>query len=127
MPAYDFRCRACKTRFTLHYETIAAMEADNPTCPACQSGDLSQLISRVAVTTPEERRMERLTDPSRLPDFDDDPKAVGRYMQSVAAETGEDFGTEYGEVAERLAGGEPLESIDESMADSPPPSGPPPD
>jgi hypothetical protein len=92
------------------------MEAASPGCPQCGSQNLAQLINRVAVTTDEETRLERLADPSKLAGLEDDPKALGRYMQTMARETGEEFGEEFTEVADRLQSGEPIESIDESMA-----------
>ena len=116
MPAYDYRCRECKTQFTEQYTSIEAMESDTPECPNCGSRDLAQLINRVAVTTDEDTRLERLADPSQLAGLEDDPKALGRYMKKMARETGEDFGDEFTEVATRLQSGEPIESIDESMS-----------
>ena len=50
MPEYDFRCDACAHRFTLRFKTYAMYDAACLLCPACESAELTRLISRVAVS-----------------------------------------------------------------------------
>ena len=49
MPEYDFRCEGCGRRLVLHWRSVAAYAAATPTCPHCDSRDLSRLISPVGV------------------------------------------------------------------------------
>lgn len=117
MPAYDFRCKNCRKTFSLRYATYADRDAAAaPVCPHCGSTELSNLIRRVAVLTSEDARMERLADPSRLAGVDEnDPRSMGRLMREMSAETGEDMGSEFHEVVDRLESGESPDSIESSM------------
>ncbi|MCY4146753.1 MAG: hypothetical protein OXE95_10550 [Chloroflexi bacterium] len=49
MPQYDFRCKTCGERFSLHFKSVAAYAAATPQCYACDSVELSRIISGVAI------------------------------------------------------------------------------
>lgn len=116
MPNYDFRCKECGRAFSLFYGSYAEREKATPICPQCQSSNLSHVIRRISFMTPEESRMERLADPSRLAGLDEnDPRSMGRLMREMASEAGEDLGPEFGEVVDRLEAGESPESIERSL------------
>lgn len=116
MPSYDFRCKDCHRAFSLFYGSYDEREKAAPACPHCQSTHLSHVIRRISFLTPEETRMERLADPSRLADLDEnDPRSMGRLMREMASESGEDLGSEFGEVVDRLEAGESPESIEQSL------------
>lgn len=116
MPAYDFRCRDCRHTFTQRYASYEEVDQVEPACPKCGSTQLSKLIRRVSFMMGEEAHMERLADPSRLGGLDeDDPRALGRMMREVASASGEDMGSEFGEIVDRLEAGESPDSIEESM------------
>ena len=116
MPRYDYRCKDCRTKFTVRYESYDDVDDDTPECPNCGSETLSKLIGRVGYAMGEEARMERLADPSRLSGLDeDDPRAMGRLMRDMASEMGEDLGPEFNEVVGRLESGESADSIESSM------------
>ena len=116
MPAYDFRCKSCRRTFTLSYATYAERDAATPACPHCGSAELSNLIRRVSLLTSEDARMERLSDPSRLAGLDeDDPRSMGKLMREMSAESGEDLGSDFNDVVDRLESGESPESIESSM------------
>ena len=51
MPLYEYRCRACAHQFEALVRT-----GDVPACPACQSGDLEQLLSMFAVSSESTRK-----------------------------------------------------------------------
>jgi putative FmdB family regulatory protein len=115
VPAYDFRCKECRRGFTLRYATYAERDAATPKCPHCGSLALTNLIHRVSVLTSEDTRLERLADPSRLSGIDeDDPRSMGRLMREMSAESGEDLGSEFNDVVDRLESGESPESIEAS-------------
>lgn len=116
MPSYDFRCKDCGRAFSLFYASYAEREKATPVCLQCQSTRLSHVIRRISFMTPDETRMERLADPSRLAGLDEnDPRSMGRLMREMASETGEDLGSEFGEVVDRLEAGESPESIEQSL------------
>lgn len=116
MPDYDFRCKACGYTFTISTGSVEEIDHIESQCPQCDSTDLSRLIRRVGIVTSEERRMERLMDPSRLAGLDEsDPRAMGQLMREMTNELGEDAGPEMHEVIDRLESGESPESIEQSL------------
>ncbi len=118
MPAYDFRCKDCRTTFSLEFASYAEHERAKPVCPRCGSARLSHLIRRVAYAAGDEARMERLADPSKLGGLDEnDPRSMGRMLREMARESGEDVGGEFNEVVDRRDSGESPDSIEKSMPD----------
>lgn len=113
MPLYEYRCNGCRRRVTL---LRSFSDTSTPCCPHCQSGDLTRLISRVAILRSEESRLESLADPSSLGDLDEsDPRSIARWMRKMGEETGEDLGPEFHEMVGRLEAGENPEDVEESM------------
>lgn len=49
MPQYDFRCKICGGRFSLHFKSVAKYAAATPQCPGCDSVELARIISGVAI------------------------------------------------------------------------------
>ena len=49
MPEYGFRCKYCGKRFSLQFKTVANYAAARPQCPACDSLELTRIISGVAI------------------------------------------------------------------------------
>lgn len=49
MPQYDFRCKTCGGRFSLHFKSVANYAAATPRCPDCDSVELARIISGVAI------------------------------------------------------------------------------
>jgi putative FmdB family regulatory protein len=118
MPIYEYSCHDCGRRVSLLWRTFADSESRQAVCPRCGGTHLTRLISRVAVVRSEDSRMDDLTDPSGVPDIDEnDPKSLARFMRKMANETGEDLGPEFDEVVGRLEAGEDPESIESSMPD----------
>jgi putative FmdB family regulatory protein len=118
VPFYSYRCRDCGRRATLFFDSYAAYDEAEPTCPRCHSVNLVEIIGRVAVAKSEDARLDSLADPSELGDLDEnDPKSLGRWMRKMSREMGEDLGSEFDEVIGRLESGEDPESIEKSMPD----------
>ncbi len=62
-------------------------EEPPPTCKFCGGLSLRKLISKVNVFRSEEKRIERLTDPSRWGDLESgDLRAFERWMKEVGSE-----------------------------------------
>jgi hypothetical protein len=60
--------------------------------------------------------LENLADPTSLAGLDEnDPKSIARWMRKMSSEMGEDLGSEFNEVVDRLEAGEDPEAIERSM------------
>jgi putative FmdB family regulatory protein len=81
MPIYEYRCEECGTSSTF---LVLKPQGFAPVCKKCGGQRLTRLISRVAVLHSDEARMERLADPSRLGDLDEnDPRSMARWMKRM--------------------------------------------
>ena len=93
MPIYEYQCQAC--RAISGFLILGRDQAFVPTCKRCGSRELTRVLSRVNVRLSEETRLERLADPARFGNLDEnDPKGMARFMKEMAAATGEDLGAE---------------------------------
>ena len=100
MPIYEYRCADCGKRSSFLLLRIDLNFA--PPCRHCQSPRMSRLVSKVAVFRSEESRLERLADPSRLGDLDEeDPKSVARWVKRMGKELGEDIGEDFEEMVDQ--------------------------
>lgn len=118
MPIYEYRCQQCGRRVSLFLRSFEAAGDARPRCPACHGEDLRRLVSRIAVLSSEESRLESLADPDSLADVDEnDPRSVARWMRRMGDETGEDLGDEFREVVDRLEAGQSPEEIENDLPD----------
>lgn len=94
MPIYEYECGDCSRRVAL-----LILNINNPPalrCPRCGGEHLTRLLSRFARIRSEEERLERLADPSRLGDLDeDDPQSVRRWMTRMGREMGDELGEDF--------------------------------
>ena len=117
MPIYEYHCNDCRRRVSVFFRSFADTEGE-PSCPHCDSTNLTRLISRVAVIRSEESRLDDLSDPSMLDGLDEeDPKSIARWMRKMSAESGEELPPEFDEVIDRLDKGQSPEEIEQSMPD----------
>lgn len=114
MPSYEYRCKNCQRLFEV---VMAYAEYGQKTisCPHCKSTEVERRIGRVRVARMDEARMDDLMDPSKMGDFENDPKAMGRMMRQMSGELGEDMGPEFKEMVNRLESGQSPEEIESSM------------
>jgi putative FmdB family regulatory protein len=118
MPIYEYRCHNCQRRVSIWWRTFSEVETGTARCPRCGGEDLSRLVSRVRIVRSEESRLEDLADPSSFGDLDEnDPRSIARFMRKMSDEVGEDMGSEFEEVVDRLESGESPEDIEKSMPD----------
>lgn len=89
MPIYEYSCLECRRR-----SSFLIMNPRHPNlivCLHCGGSKLERLLSRFAVPTSEESRLESLTDPANLGGLDEsDPRSVARLMKKMGEEMGED-------------------------------------
>ena len=107
MPIYDYRCGACGRRFAVFFRSFSDVATD-VRCQHCRSQDVRRLAPRVAQTTSEDARLDRLSDPSSLGDVDEsDPASVARWAKRLGGEMGEDLGDEFDDAMDEMAAGGP--------------------
>jgi putative FmdB family regulatory protein len=100
MPIYEYWCEACKK--TSSFLLLRATEDIAPYCTICGNRDVKRRISRIALLLGEEKMMERLLDPSRFSDLDEnDPSSIERAVRKMGKELGEEFG---GDLEESMEG-----------------------
>lgn len=93
MPIYEYRCRKCRTKFSVL--TLRVGERASTVCPKCGGQAADRLLSRFSMPKSEEARMDALADPSRLSELDEnDPRSVGRWMRKMGQEMGDEFGAD---------------------------------
>ena len=106
MPIYEYRCRKCRTRFSVL--TLRVSEKPKPHCDACGSRAADRLLSRFAMPKSEAARMEAFADPAALSGIDEgDPKSVARWMRKMGKEMGEDVaGEDFDQMLDEVEAGE---------------------
>ena len=105
MPIYEYRCGGCRRRVSLLVRGF--VDPPNKACPKCGSGELSRLISRVAVLKSGEGQLEELSEPAAWGGIDEnDPRGMAEMMRRMGDSMGEDMGPEFGEMVDRLESGE---------------------
>ncbi len=121
MPVYEYRCDACKRRFSVLWRSFSQVNEDKIVCKQCGSENVGRLVSRVRVIRSEESRIDEMADPSAWGDLDEnDPKSMGRFMRKMMNEIGDeagDLGTDFEEVIDRLEAGQDPEEIEKEMPD----------
>lgn len=104
MPIYEYVCQECGRRQS--FLLLSGWETQVK-CRGCGSLQLRRVISRVRVSLSEETRLERLADPSRWGDVDEnDPRSMARFMRKMGSELGEDLGDEFQEMVDQMEAGE---------------------
>jgi putative FmdB family regulatory protein len=117
MPIYEYRCSQCGRRSSIYYRSFS-QQMEAPTCSHCGSGEMSRLISRVAVLKSEDTRIEEMADPSRFGDVDEnDPRSMARWARRLGQEMGEDLGPEFDEMVDRMEAGEMPDDLEGEGAD----------
>jgi len=114
MPLYQYRCLNCKKRFEI-YMSYSEYGTRPVACTHCGSSNVQRRIGRIRLARSEESRLESLADPSALEGLEDDPRALGRMMRQMSQETGEEMGSEFDEVIDRLEAGQSPDDIEKAM------------
>ena len=115
MPYYDYLCQQCRRPARLFF-SYAEYGRSTPTCPHCQSKEISRRIERVRIAHSGGVDLENLS-PDQLSGLEDDPRALGRMMRQMGDEMGEELGPEFDEVVSRLEKGDDPEKISREMPD----------
>ena len=122
MPTYEYRCNDCNHKFELF---LSYQEYENTviSCPSCGAAGPERIIRPVRISRAEKTRLDSLSDPGLLEGLDDDPQTLGRMMREMSTELGEDMGSEFDEVVDRLEKGQTPEEIERDLPDLDPDNG----
>lgn len=105
MPIYEYRCQACGMRQSVFFRSLSSIA--DPPCKRCGGRSLRKLVSRFYAPKSEEAHLDSLADPSTFGDVDEnDPRSVARWARNMARQTGEDLGSEFDEMVDRMEAGE---------------------
>ncbi len=114
MPNYEYRCLDCRRRFDI-FLTYAEYGVKEVRCPYCQSANVQRKIGKVRVARSMEGRLDAMADSGNMEDMEKDPRALGRMMRELSAESGEDMGDTFNEVIRRLEAGQDPEDIERDL------------
>jgi putative FmdB family regulatory protein len=104
VPIYEYRCRDCGARSSFLVGVTA--EKVSIACDRCGSAKMDKLVSRCMYVMSEETRMEKMLDPSKLGDLDEnDPRSVARWAKRFGSHLGEDMGEDFDSMMEELESG----------------------
>ncbi|MCX2726149.1 zinc ribbon domain-containing protein [Thermomicrobium sp. 4228-Ro] len=139
MPVYEYRCRACRRRFTKFFRSFASV-TDPDSCPYCGAVAVERVLSRVIVRRQSVRdealvddwqedeslsgATEEWDDEPDLPDVPDseDPREFARWAREMAAHVGEPLDPAFERALADLERGEDpdrvLERLEEETAES---------
>jgi len=116
MPTYKFHCNNCNHKFEI-YLTYQEYGSKGVSCPACDHPEPKRVIKPIRVARSGEERFDEMADPAKLAALDDDPRALGKMMRQMSQELGEDMGSEFDEVVDRLEKGQSPEDIERDIPD----------
>ena len=139
MPIYEYQCESCGRVLNFLVRSTAGHKP--PACPKCGHARMERVLSRFAPLKGGKKSsaessssnpppsgmppgggedippgMEKLLSEAEGMD-QNDPRAMGRFIRKMAAETGEEMPAEMNEVVRRLEAGENPEKIEEQMGD----------
>ena len=105
MPIYEYECQDCHRRTSVLTTRIG--ERVRAHCKNCGGSKMKKLMSRFAMPKSEEQRLDSLSDPSKLGDFNEnDPRSLAKMMKKMGREMGEDFsGADFDEAMEEMESG----------------------
>ncbi len=99
MPIYEYRCGECGR--VSEYLLLSRDEPITPVCKRCGSRSMARVLSRVRVLVDYETRLERLADPGRWGDLDEnDPRSMVKMLKKLGPALGEDFPGEMDQLIE---------------------------
>jgi putative FmdB family regulatory protein len=121
MHDYDFRCKDCRTRFTVTVATYAEYDALTPACPSCGSEKLSRLITGVAIPR-SGRDFTKLSSDEMLNVFESgDSRQVGQMFQQFGDQFGgasPDDALPYHDAAKQLMAGKSMDTVERNLAEA---------
>ncbi len=103
MPIYEYRCQACGKRTSVFLRSMSAQT--DPRCEHCGSGQLSRLISRVAVGRSSTGSLDGFDERMFAGVDENDPRSMARFARRMRDEMGEDLGPDFDQAVEQMEEG----------------------
>lgn len=105
MPTYEYRCNNCGRVSSIFFRSFSHVA--DPSCPHCQSPEMSRLISRVSIVRSHNQRVMDIDADRMLSGLDKKDKgSMVRWAKGVGRELDDELGSRFQEMAERVEGGE---------------------
>lgn len=105
MPIFEYRCKQCRKVSAI----LIRSAAKKPICKHCGSESLDKIISSFAIVHGRNQQLDNDYDNMQrnLEGVDqDDPRSLAELARKMQAAGGEDMGTEFNTMVERMEGGE---------------------
>ncbi|KAB2906403.1 MAG: zinc ribbon domain-containing protein [Anaerolineae bacterium] len=120
MPTYEFLCNDTGQTFEVNFRTYAEYDPTAVRSPFTGSHNVTRLISTVAISTSGGHLDALLQGDEQVLDTleNADPSTLGRTLRQMALETGEDMGSEFNEIVDRLESGQSPQDIEQSLPDN---------
>jgi len=128
MPIYEYQCEKCRRVSSFLVRNVAAHQP--PACPKCGHPAMTRAFSRFAAPKGGAKKSAPAGEPALaaaggappdMPDLggvdENDPRAMGRMMRQMAAQSGESLPHEMDDVARRLESGENPEDIEADLGE----------
>jgi predicted nucleic acid-binding Zn ribbon protein len=108
MPTYEFLCNDTNQTFEVHFPTYADYDPASITSPFTGSRNVTRLISSVALHLTGGKLDALINgDEEMLQALEHaDPQTLGRNLREIASETGEDMGSDFDDMVDRLESGQ---------------------
>jgi putative FmdB family regulatory protein len=112
MPVYEYRCNACRRRFSVLVGVVAS--SGDLACKRCGAADVTRLISRFARIRSEDDVLDSLADNADMSDIDEnDPASVARWMKRMGSELGDEMGDDFEAALEEETDAPPFSQDDD--------------
>jgi hypothetical protein len=121
MPTYEFRCNDTGKEFDVTFKTVEEYDQATVKSPFTGTTNVSRIIRRVAISSSESTRWDRLSegDPQAIAELDNaDPRALGRALRHFGDESELNMGDEFNDVIDRLESGQSPEAIEQQLPSS---------
>ncbi len=111
MPIYEYLCNECGKHLNF---LVLNKSTFSPICNKCQSTDLRKIMSRFKAVESEESRLDKLADPGKWGDLDEDnPQSMVKFMKKMGKEMGDEMDDDYDQLiqdaeeeADKMASGD---------------------
>ena len=96
VPIYEYQCNACKK--VSSFLLLRVTEEVEPYCKCCGNKYVTRILSGISVLKGEEKRIERLLDPSGFSGLDEgDPGSIEKIVKRLGGELGGEIGEDFGD------------------------------
>ncbi len=105
MPVYEYICHDCGRLETVLVRSFTAEV--KPVCPACKGSNLRRKLSRVVVVKGARKQLEEFDRSRLVGEYEGrDKGSQARWARRVSRELGDELGSEFRDMAEKVEGGE---------------------